>query len=498
MKRTHLKSLILLNWKGLFYHRFDLHERVTALEGQNGAGKTTVMIAAYVALLPDLTKLRFTNVGEHGATGGDRGIYGRLGEPGRPTYTVLDVWLPEGVRLLCGVQLVRKSAPGIELTPFVITGIPWDVSPQDLLLERSDVDAIPELDGLRQNAARFGGKVTVFSAAKDYFAALFDHGVTPMRLVSEDEREKFNEVLRTSMVGGISRALGGELRSFLLKEESGLADALKQMRANLDACRKTRSEVKEAEEIEKQIRGVMEAGQEMFAAAIHAVRSRAAELRKILDDARTKYDAEYEQFKRLQEHSARVEEAHARAEQTLRDTRQEHQAVSAEVDRLRRRCELDQKLAAQQMVCAAQRESAAAACVQQKLAEQELERCRSRVRRAGEDESRAAQGLADLRKGMEELERRAVTHALAREARERICSAVGFETIELSRLPAMAQQGQGEIKRLDGQILQMERRIQTAAQHAESHARVTAALGAICAELAVLQDLGAASRYVGA
>ena len=64
MKRTSLKSLILLNWKGLFYHRFDLHERVTALEGQNGAGKTTVMIAAYVALLPDLTKLRFTNVSE--------------------------------------------------------------------------------------------------------------------------------------------------------------------------------------------------------------------------------------------------------------------------------------------------------------------------------------------------------------------------------------------------------------------------------------------------
>lgn len=88
MNRTHLKSLVLLNWKGLFYWQFDLHERVTALEGENGAGKTTVMIAAYVALMPDQSKLRFTNLGEHSATGGDRGIYGRLGEMGRPTYSV--------------------------------------------------------------------------------------------------------------------------------------------------------------------------------------------------------------------------------------------------------------------------------------------------------------------------------------------------------------------------------------------------------------------------
>ena len=42
--------------------------------GSNGAGKTTVMIAAYVALLPDMSRLRFTNLGETGATGGDKGF----------------------------------------------------------------------------------------------------------------------------------------------------------------------------------------------------------------------------------------------------------------------------------------------------------------------------------------------------------------------------------------------------------------------------------------
>ena len=91
MSRARISALALVNWKGVFYERYLLDRHVTALEGANGAGKTTVMIAAYVVLLPDMTKLRFTNLGESGATGGDRGIWGRLGEAGRPSYAALGV-----------------------------------------------------------------------------------------------------------------------------------------------------------------------------------------------------------------------------------------------------------------------------------------------------------------------------------------------------------------------------------------------------------------------
>mgnify|MGYP001287769831 CR=1 FL=1 len=81
MSRTCAQALVLINWKGVFYERYLIDRHVTALEGANGAGKTTVMIAAYVVLLPDMSRLRFTNLGETGATGGDKGIWGRLGEP---------------------------------------------------------------------------------------------------------------------------------------------------------------------------------------------------------------------------------------------------------------------------------------------------------------------------------------------------------------------------------------------------------------------------------
>src|SRR5580700_2449326 len=124
MSRTHAEALVLVNWNGVFYERYQLDRNVTALEGANGAGKTTVMIAAYVVLLPDMARLRFTNLGESGATGGDKGVWGRLGAPGRPSYAVLEIAATGGERLLAGVHLQRRSEPVLELTPFLVTGAP--------------------------------------------------------------------------------------------------------------------------------------------------------------------------------------------------------------------------------------------------------------------------------------------------------------------------------------------------------------------------------------
>src|SRR5262249_33410479 len=67
---------------------------------------------------------------------------------------------------------------------------------------------------------------------------------------------------------------------FLLKEESGLSETLHRMKANLDACRRTRTEVQEARRLEGEIGGVFEAGHLMFEAAFLAARERADELER--------------------------------------------------------------------------------------------------------------------------------------------------------------------------------------------------------------------------
>src|SRR5260370_38962228 len=92
-------------------------------------------------------------------------------------------------------------------------------------------------------------------------------------------------MLRTSMTGGLSRALTSELRDFLLKEEGGLADTLHRMKANLDACRRTRTEVQESRRLEQEIGGGVKTGQTMFGAALLATRERAAELSRRVAEA---------------------------------------------------------------------------------------------------------------------------------------------------------------------------------------------------------------------
>ena len=285
MKRTRATQLALVNWRGVFYERYELSDTVTALEGANGAGKTTVLVAAFVALLPDMNHLRFTNVGETTGGGGDRGIWGRLGKMERPSYAVLDITLANGERLLAGVHLERRSEPSVELTPFLITDFPHGEKLQDLMLVRgNDLDAVPEIEELRQQAARFGAGLQKCATAKEYFTGLFKRGVTPLHLDGDRERTKVAEMLRTSMSGGMSRILTNGLRGFLLKEERGLADILRRMRSNIDACRRTRAEVDDARALEGEISRVYEAGQEMFNTAVHATEQAWQEAAKRIAD----------------------------------------------------------------------------------------------------------------------------------------------------------------------------------------------------------------------
>lgn len=414
MNRSRISALALVNWKGVFYERYLLDRHVTALEGTNGAGKTTVMIAAYVALLPDMSKLRFTNLGETAATGGDRGIWGRLGEPGRPSYTVLDIESgagAEATRVLAGVRLVRLAEPIVEPTTFIVTGLPAEQRLSDLLLVRElDGDHVPELDQVRSAVEAAGGTMTVFRAIKDYFAELFEQGLTPMRLTGDEERSKLNEMLRTSMTGGISRVLTSELRGFLLKEESGLADTLTRMRSNLDACARTRGEVVGSRRLEREITGVYEAGLDMFAAAVHATRSAASEAEREVLVARPLVDetrrAHQELEETLLEHDARtaalgIQLAQAKADHAAAIAATEvRTAALATAARL---ATIEAELATHVAIETDARTVHAAATARRAAARHERTR-------AHDAYDRASQGLADLQAGIDELVRRAHEH----------------------------------------------------------------------------------------
>jgi chromosome partition protein MukB len=477
MSRTCAQALVLVNWKGVFYERYLIDRHVTALEGANGAGKTTVMIAAYVVLLPDMSRLRFTNLGETGATGGDKGIWGRLGEPGRPAYSAIDFALAPDHRLIAGVHLERKGEPSVEPTPFIISGLDADVRLQDvLLLSQGDHEVVPELNELRENAARLGGRMQVFGTARDYFAALFEHGVTPLRLGTDEERNKLNEMLRTSMTGGISRTLTSELRSFLLKEESGLADTLQRMKANLDACRRTRTEVQESQRLEREIGGVFEAGETMFAAAFLATRERADELRRRLAEAE-------EAQRKAQQRLAEAEDQLARVcdELTSKGARQEALAaeVNAAEDWLRR---LQQALATAQEV-ARRREELSCAQEDARIAAEERaarEKVRAQrrvsLRRCQDDHKVAAAGLADLQRGLDELHRRAGAYRQVVRRKVEAERLLEIDVLDIGTVAGRIAESKTQLEQVDRSRRDAKQRLADADDHRREHATAIAAL----------------------
>ena len=477
MNRTRAQALVLVNWKGVFYERYLIDRHVTALEGANGAGKTTVMIAAYVVLLPDMSRLRFTNLGETGATGGDKGIWGRLGEPGRPAYSAIDFALAPDHRLIAGVHLERKGEPSVEPTPFIISGLDAGLRLQDvLLLSQGDREVVPELNELRENAARLGGRMQIFGAARDYFAALFDHGVTPLRLGTDEERNKLNEMLRTSMTGGISRALTSELRSFLLKEESGLADTLQRMKANLDACRRTRTEVQESQRLEREIGGVFEAGQTMFAAAFLATRERADERRRRL--------AEAEEAQRIaQQRLVEADDRLARVCDELGNKGAREEAMAAEVsaaeDWLRR---LQQALSAAREVARRREELSSAEEDARIAAEERAAREKVRIqrrearRRCQDDHKLAAAGLADLQRGLDELHRRAGAYRQVVRRKVEAERLLEADVLAIGAIAGRMAESKAQLEQVDRSRRAAKQRLADAGDHRREHAAALAAL----------------------
>lgn len=475
--RARASALALVNWKGVFYERYLLDRHVTALEGANGAGKTTVMIAAYVVLLPDMSRLRFTNLGESGATGGDKGIWGRLGEIGRPSYAVLEIALPQGERVLAGVHLERKAEPSVELTPFIVKGLNLEGRLREaLLLVGEEEDQVPELGELRASLQRLGATLEVFASAKDYFAALFELGVTPLRLASDAERNKLNEMLRTSMTGGISRALTSELRSFLLKEETGLSTTLTRMRANLDACQRTRHEVTEAQQLEHEIAGVFAAGQMMFAAALFACRRASDELALRLERAREQHQ---QPQRALDELDASVGEALARQgtiHARVAAAREGYEAAALQRDRAVRA----HALLVRSQELEAERESAHArvTAAREQHASAAAERTAQRVARdrAREAYDRATYGLGHLQSGLEELHRNAHAHRRAVTELQAARDALAAPELAATDADAALASAQARLAALDHERAELDRDLQLLHARSEAWSQALAAL----------------------
>lgn len=273
--KCRIQRVVLMNWKGMFFQPFDLDPGMTILEGANGTGKTTIMIAVYVCLLPDLNFLNFQNVTTVGTRKNeDKGLWGRLGDEGR-AFSILDVVTARGDRHLVGVQLTKMTYPQVTLKHFAIKNLHPEAEIKNFLttyLPESNQQEIPSLEEIGKKCLEYEGELLNFRHAKDYLKFLFDNGISPIRLMENDERRQYNQLLHTSLYGGLSRSLQSSLRDYLLPEDNTLLSSIRDMEHNLIACRRTRASIQRYQSVREIIRSVYETGLQMFSSAFNASR----------------------------------------------------------------------------------------------------------------------------------------------------------------------------------------------------------------------------------
>lgn len=478
MKRVEAQRLALVNWNGIFYQRFllDRERRVTALAGDNGAGKTTIMIGAYVVLMPDMGRLRFTNLGASATTGGDRGIWGRLGEPGAPSYAALDFDIPGEGRLVAVVRLERKGEPSVELTSMTIEGLGPDVILKDLFVAYDGgMEVVVDQQGLRANTTRAGGTLKVHDSIGKYFAVLYEKGIMPLRMATEEDRTRFNEMLRTSMQGGMSSRILQDLGKFLLQEETRLVDSLVRMRENLDSCRRTRTEVQESQRLEREISEIYDFGNAMFAAAYLMTKKRAEEYEQRLRDAEEEAaaartalgDAE----KRYEEAKSHLTALEDESKQLKDDIDKERELVSA----LKNGLVIKERLEVLQEDERKTRKEQERASAELSLAREAEEKALERLQRTSDALNRAVQGLADFQNGLDELQWKAARHRQAMKSLEtaRSCLApeLSPDTLHDDRARAITERDRSEELRREKERIQAD-----AERHAVDFAAAVQAL----------------------
>ena len=257
-KRTTIKSLTLVNFKGIFFKTLSMHHLMSNLIGHNGAGKTTVMGALLINRVPDNRLIRLRNNSDSGSDRSDNGVWGRI-EQGT-CYTVVDYERHDGKRIVAVVQLKRLGKPRVEIKLSAITGIDHDLPVRDLLMKPAGDGRYEPLEGrtLKNHIALLGGNLENFKSLGLYMAWQFDNRILPRRMDSSQDRQRYYRMLETSLYGGLSSELQKGLRDYLLPTDSNVRTSVNSMQNALQETRNTRQQIESSRSKREFIKSVLE------------------------------------------------------------------------------------------------------------------------------------------------------------------------------------------------------------------------------------------------
>ncbi|MGI9273368.1 MAG: chromosome partition protein MukB [Endozoicomonas sp.] len=282
--RTQIRSLSLVNFRGIFFKTLSLHHLMSNLIGHNGAGKTTIMGALLINRVPDNRLVRLRNNSDSGQDRSDNGIWGRI-EQG-VCYSLVDYQLHDGSRVIAGVQLKRLGKPRVELKLFAIKGIDNDVAVRDLVMHSLGDGRYEPLEGnaLKNQVAMMGGTLERFKSLGLFMDWQFDCRIIPRRMENSQDRQRYYRMLETSLYGGLSSELQKGLRDYLLPTDDKVRTSVGSMQNALRETRKTRDSIEATRAKRQFVKSVLQSSYGLGEKVIAWADKRNAQLQQKLFD----------------------------------------------------------------------------------------------------------------------------------------------------------------------------------------------------------------------
>ncbi|AMO56802.1 hypothetical protein GZ77_02465 [Endozoicomonas montiporae] len=339
-KRTTIKSLTLVNFKGIFFKTLSMHYLMSNLIGHNGAGKTTVMGALLINRVPDNRLIRLRNNSDSGSDRSDNGVWGRIDQG--VCYTVVDYERYDGQRVIAVVQLKRLGKPRVEIKLSAITGIDHDLPVRDLLMKPTGEGRYEPLEGkaLKQHIALLGGHHESFKSLGLYMAWQFDQRILPRRMDSSQDRQRYYRMLETSLYGGLSSELQKGLRDYLLPSDNHVRTSVSSMQNALQETRNTRQQIDSSRSKREFIKTLLESSYALGENTLALAEQRHNQLQQQLRQARQEQDHLEFQLAAGQQQIEALEQQSEQQNETREQLQQQEQVLrnsveqSRELDRL--------------------------------------------------------------------------------------------------------------------------------------------------------------------
>ncbi|WP_299732202.1 chromosome partition protein MukB [uncultured Endozoicomonas sp.] len=259
-KRTQIRSLTMVNFRGIFFKTLDMHPLMSNLIGHNGAGKTTIMGALLINRVPDNRLIRLRNNSDSGKDSSDNGIWGRIGAG--TCYSLVDYELHDGSRAITVVRLRRLTQPKVELKLYAITGIDADIAVRDVVMKPlpGEQNRYEPLDGkaLKNQVTMLNGELHRFDTTAQYMSWQFEQRIIPRRMENSQDRQRYYRMLETSLYGGLSAELQKGLRDYLLPADNKVRESISSMQNALQETQRTRHQIAKTRNDRKVIRDILE------------------------------------------------------------------------------------------------------------------------------------------------------------------------------------------------------------------------------------------------